>query len=799
MAPREYSNTLFTNNTATMYGGGLAVSGTNISVFDAITLSFNSAKRGGAMHLTLGASLTVQWNIILTTTGNTATEYGGALYHEDTITILQCQNVTDVIHSNKNLALTLRSSFLQLNYTANNLLPAEIICPKIYSYNDSAGRDGHFLYGGLLDRSRLLGVPNVVPYYLFASYCSISVSHENNEKNDITSEPYQLSPCGDSTDVPIGISVYRGQTFRLHIVALGQGKSVVPTTVTGLISPSTRLKLNQSSQYIPRYCSEVTYNLYSTEKYENLTLFPEGPCQTLGQASMVVNVTFLACPDAFNQSKEECVCEGRLAQYNATCAIGDGISIWRYEGVNFWMNATYSENGSYDGLILYRSCPAEYCTLETVNISLEHPDIQCAFNRSGVLCGQCSGNYSLLLGGAQCGSCSNIYLVLMLPFAVAGIALVFFLSFLKLTVATGSINSFILYANIVQVNKSVFFPSNRLNILTVFIAWMNLDLGFETCFFDGLDVYIQTWLQFFFSAYVWILISVIIVSSRYSITVSKLIGSNPVAVLATLLLMSYNKILKVIIDVFSSVNLDYPNEKQVAVWLKDGNLQYLRSKHLLLSIFTLFVLVFIFLPYTIFLLLGHLLYRLPYRRCYHWLMMRIKPLLDSYYAPYKIKTRYWTGFLLLVRCALYIMFAFNSLGGSRYSLLAIIMAFSAIGSITWLTKGIYRYFYVDVIEVSIYINLIMLAAVAATLSGASKQIVTYVLVGIVFTTMAGLVLYHVHLRYCAKSALWLKIMSMVSHCQQPPTELSNQIQHTSEPIEAVSKTVVSLREPLLDD
>lgn len=235
------------------------------------------------------------------------------------------------------------------------------------------------------------------------------------------------------------------------------------------------------------------------------------------------------------------------------------------------------------------------------------------------------------------------------------------------------------------------------------------------------------------------------------------------------------------------------------MWLKDGNLHYLHSKHLLLSIFTLFVLVFIFLPYTIFLLLGHVLYRLPYRRYYHWLMMRIKPLLDSYYAPYKIKTRYWTGFLLLVRSALYIVFAFNSLGGSRYSLLVIIMAFSAVGSITWLTKGIYRHFYVDIIEVSIYMNLISLAAVAATLSGPSRQVITDVLVGIVFATMAGLVLYHVHLRYCAKSALWLKIKSKVSRRQQLPTEHRDQIPHTPEPIKAVSKTVISLREPLLED
>lgn len=376
----------------------------------------------------------------------------------------------------------------------------------------------------------------------------------------------------------------------------------------------------------------------------------------------------------------------------------DEASILRYAGAKFWMNASYHKNGSYDGLILYQPCPAEYCSTDTVAIlSLDNPDVQCASNRSGVLCGECAANYSLLLGGSRCDICSNTYLVLILPFALAGVALVVFLSLLRLTVATGAINSIILYANIVQVNRNNFFPSSGVNILTVFIAWVNLDLGFETCFFDGLDVYTQTWLQFVFSVYLWILIGLIILSSRHSITVSKLIGSNPIAVLATLLLMSYNKILKVIIDVFSSVDLDYPNNKRVTVWLKDGNLLYLSSKHLLLSIFILLVLVFFFLPYTAFLLLGHLLYRLPHRRCYHWLVMRVKPLLDSYYAPYKVKTRFWTGFLLLIRCALYIVFSFNSLGGTQYSLLAIIITFSGVGSMTWLMKGIYQHFYMDFI------------------------------------------------------------------------------------------------------
>ena len=168
-------------------------------------------------------------------------------------------------------------------------------------------------------------------------------------------------------------------------------------------------------------------------------------------------------------------------------------------------------------------------------------DQQCAYNHSGLLCGACAENYSLIFDNLKCKKCSNNYLLLFIAFAAAGIVLVAFLSLLRLTVATGLINSIILYANIVQANKILFFHNYHVNVLTVFIAWMNLDLGIPTCFYDGMDAYAHTWLQFAFPLYVWVLISAIILASRYSTVVTRLLGSNPVAVLATLLLMSYTK------------------------------------------------------------------------------------------------------------------------------------------------------------------------------------------------------------------------------------------------------------------
>ena len=185
----------------------------------------------------------------------------------------------------------------------------------------------------------------------------------------------------------------------------------------------------------------------------------------------------------------------------------------RKAGATFWVNALFL-NDKYQGLILYKTCPTEYCKTEEVKFTLSNQDAQCGSNRSGVLCGACATNYSLMLGSSRCHECHNTYLVLIIPFAAAGIGLVILLSLLRLTVATGMINSIILYANILQANRSLLFPSStNTNILTVFIAWMNLDLGFQTCFYNGMTAYAQTWLQLAFPIYVWFLISMIIVTS----------------------------------------------------------------------------------------------------------------------------------------------------------------------------------------------------------------------------------------------------------------------------------------------
>ena len=214
---------------------------------------------------------------------------------------------------------------------------------------------------------------------------------------------------------------------------------------------------------------------------------------------------------------------------------------------------------------------------------------------------------------------------------------------LRLTVAAGTINGLIFYANVVTLNSAIFFQPQTTNVLTVFIAWVNLDFGIETCFFNGMDAYAKAWLQFVFPFYVWALVGMIIVGSHYSGRVAKVFGNNPIAVLATLFLLSYAKLLRSVIAALSHTSLEFPNNMQIAVWLHDGNITYLSSKHIPLFIAAMVCMIFLFLPYTILLIIGQFFQANSSLKIFSWINSpKLKPLLDAYHAPYTDEHRYWT-------------------------------------------------------------------------------------------------------------------------------------------------------------
>ena len=188
-------------------------------------------------------------------------------------------------------------------------------------------------------------------------------------------------------------------------------------------------------------------------------------------------------------------------------------------------------------LLTHMYCPNAYCKIKQTDFNFTSPDVQCAFNHSGVLCGGCEPGLALTLGSSKCQHCSNIYLLLIVPFLVAGVLLVIILGRLDLTVAPGTMNGVIFYANVVKASNDALISNSVSKYFMILTAWLNLDLGIETCFSSHLDMFWKLLLQFAFPLYIWLLVAAIILLSRYSTVAARLSGRNSVPVLATLFLL----------------------------------------------------------------------------------------------------------------------------------------------------------------------------------------------------------------------------------------------------------------------
>ena len=790
-----FGETMFFGNQAGR-GGGIAVSGSGSKIFVGNKSLFldNTARYGGGLFFYRWKrewQLYLRRGIVVSFVSNTA-EKGGAISVVD-------DNIEKCDYDSESP----EPCFFQLR---------EVKKPRtwIKFINNTATVAGTVLYGGLL--IRCLYTDYTGSFYI-GLYLFKKISHI--ETNDpltpaITSDPILVIFCKHVSQKKMYLYVRRGQTFSVLVAAKGEEGIIVPTTIRARFHTKTgksaQLGEGEAIQAGGSACTELHYSVRSPKSSEELIIYPEGPCRDISGA-LSVSITFLPCPDGFNLSYSECICEESLQRFTNTCNVND-VTILR-KG-DFWINLEY-DNGTYKGLTLHPHCPFDYCKSEPTDIILNDTDTQCALNRSGILCGECQPGLSLALGSSQCLTCSNMFLLLIIPFALAGIVLVCVLLVLKLTVSVGTINGLIFYANIVAVNKSIFFPPDDHSVLSVFIAWLNLDQGFEICFANGLDAYGKLWLQFVFPIYIWTLVGIMIAGSYYSTRLGRLLGRNPVAVLSTLFLLSYAKLLRTIIAILSFTFLEYPDGTKAIVWIYNGNILLSDSRYTPLLLTAIFTLVFLFLPYTLVLLLSQWLQAKSEIRIFGWINNpKVKPFLDAYHAPYKDKYRYWTGKLLLLRCGLFLVFAFNTLGDPSVNLLAISTVVVGLIPFVRFTGLIYKSPYLDALDASFLLNLGLLAAAThhMRLAGGSQAAVVYTSVSVALVTFVGIVCYHAYLqlkdREITNRVLKVKIQRMLNvfHAKQEAEVVADGVHAENRgdaraEVAQVPVTYIELREPLL--
>ena len=525
-------------------------------------------------------------------------------------------------------------------------------------------------------------------------------SNLNSSLSSVSSGPKRVCLC-DSNGYPQcatlskifvnGLKVYSGEPFNLSLVVVGHDFGVTTGAITAnfiLNDKQSRPKLDQHQyhQWLSgTQCSNVTYTIISTNEYENLYLQTTNVVTTYGDKEFIhhsittynshdhhgcldpnllttpvyVHVSILpGCPPGFRYDQHfGCTCFQVLNTNQFKCYMKNNTGYLKW-------NSTMWVNANNDTIIISQHCPLGYCLLDEKVVDLaSNPDTQCDFNHAGTLCGGCENHYSLAIGSSRCIQCSsNSYISLFLFFIAAGIVLVIFILVLNLTVTQGLINGLILYANLFWTYKDILFPSGQKqmpSVLQIFIAWLNLDFGIETCLVVGLTAFWKTWLQFLFPLYIWLIAGVIIIVCRYSSRLTNLIGDRAVPLLATLFLLSYTKLLRTVMTILEFGGLIlYPDEINITVWYLDGNLSYCQHPHIYIFIAAITTLFFC-LSFTLFLLLIQCWRRISHLRLLRWINKFI-PFYDAYFAPLKDKHHYWFGTLLLVRIALLISFTATS-------------------------------------------------------------------------------------------------------------------------------------------
>ena len=799
----EHSHIVFKNNM-----GGISAYSARIVFYDNTTIHFvnnTGLPNGGALSLYSGSSLNFYarvLNVSLQFTRNSA-QKGGAIYVQDGAYV---KSVFD--------------------------FQGDATLVNIAFSNNSALFGGNNIYGGWVDwfkdRTRKITKSNIL---------NNIIVHLNN--SDVASDPVRICLCeNDSPNCNItnrNITVY-GNVVSLDLVAVGQRYTPVAAFVRASLDSETQTSRCDQKNWkhlSPRFtrllpsCTKVTYK-FNLERQTTSLLHLQSDLNTnfcvdsklsgshdvmiLSEhynlfQQLSIRVKRMSCPLGFHLDDINGVCKcNKSKTYELTC---DLIHTRLNRSGKQWLGLTHQHTipDESPGVIIYNPCPFDYCRTDNESLSfrLEDQDVICNFNRSGILCGGCKTNFSRVFGSSKCKICSNKIskesVFLFLVQLALGPVLVISLMMLDITVAVGTINGLIFYANILQSQLAILHDSLS-SFSRKVIAWLNLDLGAKRCFYDGLDEYTITWLDASFPLYIYLIAGIVIVLSHWSSRFSKLTGKNSIQVLATLFLLSYTRLLRLTINVFSYAELTYSDGHHTKVWLVDGNVEYFKGKHIpLFLITTLFVVVT--LPYTIVLLSIQFLYKISHYRVMFWIQ-KLKPFFDAYTGPYKAKHRYWTGLLLLVRVVL--LATFSSLQGrdSSVNLLVIVVCTFVLVGWSCLARGVYNSSINNFLETLFLCNLGITSA-AVLYNKHNTEVAVQISTIVTFITFVFIILGHALkqlLRTKRGSMIKEKILDKLSFVKRKERSSMNELSQSASDhnlSKRVTSTIVELKEPLLED
>ena len=474
------NSSIFSNNTA-VYGGAVLTQAINVFIIHSSFME-NIANYGGSI-LSNDSNITLTE---LTVFNNTAIVNGGGvfLFHSrlNLNGKLKFTNNKAMSKSGMGGAIFVQDRIedCKLKVNSCSILWTDQI--KLIFVNNYAN-SGPVIFGGMIDRCF-----NPKEQLLISSVADKIVTDGSKydfNSGKVTSYAVQLCYCENNISYcelrSINTTLALGQTLKTNIACVDQLQMPVPCIVKSEYE-GTEFELGQG-QSLKRItgCEELAFNAYS--KWQNssvLRMRGEMFCNQDKWNTLRILVSIRHCPYGFQKMKDRCQCDSHLNDSFdiVVCDIDTGVITIQEVG---W----FSYSGGY--LRIHKNCPLNYCSSNTNGIHPSNPDTQCANFRSGILCGRCVANYSVVLGSWKCMKCSHLsrynFIWLTVVVALAGVVLVVFLLVVKMTVSTGTINGLVSYANILSSSGLLDYQTCSLHpILRVFLSWINLDFGIEACF-----------------------------------------------------------------------------------------------------------------------------------------------------------------------------------------------------------------------------------------------------------------------------------------------------------------------------
>ena len=465
------------------------------------------------------------------------------------------------------------------------------------------------------------------------------------------------------------------------------------------------------------------------------------------QPSAVVNVAVNDCPLGFefSASQNQCHCLPLILDNGLSCNVSDGTVIVPPQHQN-WL-------GLVNGEVAYaNNCPFGYCAaVGQIRIFELNVTSFCTNDHTGILCGRCKDGLSSTLGDSTaCQVCSNLWLLVIPIFMVAGVGLVLVLFALRLTISTGTINGIIFYANMFSASSIMDFDRLAIPLrpLNVAISFLSLNLGFPLCFYSGMNELAKAWLNFAFPAYLFVIVGLIIILSKFSLKLSKLTAHASVQVLATLIFLSYASLIGAVFNITNANVIQISNGTFYVVWFQDANVPYVRDVwHAILLAFALLVYFGLILPYTIFITVAPCLYRFK-------IINKFRAFLDAHYGPYKDRFRFWFGVRLWM---IQLIFLLNTTLRFRFFiLLTVIQVFLTVFIVVESHIRPYKYKFLNWLDTALLLFFVLLVSITAVLI--LVQPATFIFTDIIFSltvippliTFAGVLCYHVKLVSCSQ-------------------------------------------------